>query len=254
VHRTAADYAYAELQAEMLAGHFLPGTPILESEWARKLEMSVTPVREALRRLEADGLVVRRHHRDVRVRQFSLAEARAVYQLRAVLEPMAAVLAARALGPREREELAHMVEEQRQALEAGTDHQIELLNNYFHRRIGSFAQNPLLEEELARLWLMVPIIRAVAWQRHLERRWETVVEHTAVVEAMLAHDLERALEVSREHVLRAWRNVEETFKAALERRPDEEVAEAGDLGVTDLLARRTLLAKGPDEEALFPRP
>jgi DNA-binding GntR family transcriptional regulator len=218
MHRTAVDYAYAELQAEMLAGRLLPGSPISEAEWARRLDMSVTPVREALRRLEADGLVVRRHHRDVRVRPFTLAEARAVYQLRAVLEPMAALLSLRHVAREEVRQLADLVEEQRRVLAEGRHSELELLNNHFHMTVAALSRNPLLEDELRRLWHMVPIIRAVSWRHDARRRAETVAEHRAVVEALERGDAEAALAASQEHVLRAWARVEESFRP----RGDEE--------------------------------
>lgn len=212
MHRTAVDYAYAELQAEMLAGNLLPGTAISESDWAKRLDMSVTPVREALRRLEADGLVVRRHHRDVRVRPFTVSEARAVYQMRAVLEPMAILLAMRFIDADDIAQLRRLVEEQRKVMSA-QEHvrQLEILNNRFHLLAAHFSRNPFLEDELRRLWHMVPIIRAVSWRFHAERRFETVMEHEAIVQAMEDGDRETAAEAARTHVMRAWERVAESF-------------------------------------------
>lgn len=205
LHRSAADYAYDRLREELLAGHLGPGTPILEGEWAHRLGLSVTPVREGLRRLEAQGLVVRRRHRDVRVRSFTESEAESLYEYRAMLESMSAGLAAARLDAAGAERLLGHVRAMEQARAA--DAPLALHNNAFHTALGELSGNPFLAYAVHDLWLMVPVLRAAAWARFADRPLEAVGEHRALAEAVIAGRATEAAELARQHAMQAWKRL-----------------------------------------------
>lgn len=228
LHRSAADYAYDRLREELLAGHLGPGSPIVEGEWAERLGLSVTPVREALRRLEAQGLVVRRRHRDVRVRSFTEAEAEALYEYRAMLEAMCAGLAAARIDAAGAERLRGLVRAMKEALRSGTP--IELHNNAFHAALGEMSGNPFLAYALHDVWLMVPVLRAASWSRFHDRPSEAVEEHCAIAEAVAAGRAAEATDLARTHALRAWQRLFE----ALDHR-------ANDMGASQLEERWRVL-------------
>jgi DNA-binding GntR family transcriptional regulator len=209
LHRSASEYAYDRLREELLAGHLGPGSPIVEGDWAERLGLSVTPVREALRRLEAQGLVVRRRHRDVRVRSFSPLEAQSLYEYRAVLESTAAGLAATRAGPDTADRLHSLLRALEEAWRAGSP--LELHNNAFHVALGELSGNPFLAYALHDVWLMVPVLRAAAWARFSERPGETVAEHRAIADAILAGDAPEAARRAREHSLRAWHRLRQAL-------------------------------------------
>lgn len=90
-----SDYAYAELRGQILSGALPAGTRLAQYDLAESLNMSITPLREAIRRLSSEGLVTVETHRDVRVSTMSSDEARQLFEVRLSLDPTAAELAAR---------------------------------------------------------------------------------------------------------------------------------------------------------------
>lgn len=94
VRRTAAPSAYDQIRTAIVEGRYSPGTRLVEQRIAEEFDLSRTPVREALRTLEAEGLVRIEPHRGATVRTLSVAEVIDLYDLRARLEGYAAELAA----------------------------------------------------------------------------------------------------------------------------------------------------------------
>jgi DNA-binding GntR family transcriptional regulator len=88
-HPTMAEAALAELQDSILSGELPPGAPLRLEELADRLGMSISPVREAVRRLENLGLAVHVPHRGARVSELAVDDLRDTYEVRLVLEPVA---------------------------------------------------------------------------------------------------------------------------------------------------------------------
>lgn len=93
-HRTLAEKAYVSLHDAILSGQFAPGERLRIEQLAETLDMSPMPIREAIRRLDAAGLVDLAPHKATRVTELSLADLEEVYQARLALEPLAVQLAA----------------------------------------------------------------------------------------------------------------------------------------------------------------
>jgi DNA-binding GntR family transcriptional regulator len=105
---TLTEWADQQLRASILQGDFGPGDTLVISTLAEQLGLSATPLREALRNLASDGLVVLQSHGSARVAEVDLHEANEIYELRSTLEPMALERAVAAGGTdyRERVEAA----------------------------------------------------------------------------------------------------------------------------------------------------
>ncbi len=97
-HRTLAEKAYAALHDAILSGQLAPGERLRIERLAETLDMSPMPIREAIRRLDAAGLVELAPHRATRVTELSLTDLRDVYQARLALEPLAVKLGAAQFG------------------------------------------------------------------------------------------------------------------------------------------------------------
>ena len=93
-HRTLADRAFTALHDAIVAGHLAPGERLPIEELGAELGMSAMPIREALRRLDAAGLVENIPHRGARVTELSIEDLAEVYEVRLALEPLAVARAA----------------------------------------------------------------------------------------------------------------------------------------------------------------
>ncbi len=109
--RSATDKAYAVLRSEVLSCTLAPGTRIVEGEIAERLGMSKTPVKKALGMLIHEGFVEVRPRHGYRVTDITLADVQEIYQLRQVVEPAAAELAATNATPEQLQQLRALVEE-----------------------------------------------------------------------------------------------------------------------------------------------
>ena len=92
--QTAHEWVRESLRRDILNGLYSPGDPLKQTEIAARLDVSVTPVREAMRDLATEGIVVIDPQRVARVRSLHESEAREVNEIRALLEPLAAALLA----------------------------------------------------------------------------------------------------------------------------------------------------------------
>lgn len=144
---TPATDTYQRLLDLLLAGTWAPQTPLREETLAARLGTSRTPVRDALRRLEGDGLVQITPHRGARVVGYSAEEIDSIYDLRAVLEGLAARWAAERGGV-DLDAMVALAEQMEQVAESGGRHEIGQLNLAFHRLVHERAGNPLLARSL----------------------------------------------------------------------------------------------------------
>lgn len=85
---TSEQFVYHALRTEILSGVLVPGQRLVQAECAERLEVSVTPVREALRRLQSEGMVSMVAHAGATIRQLSIDDAREIYALRFLIEPL----------------------------------------------------------------------------------------------------------------------------------------------------------------------
>jgi DNA-binding GntR family transcriptional regulator len=99
-----AEYALQELREAIILGELAPGTPLRLDELARQLDMSISPIREAVRRLEALGLAKHVPHHGAKVLPFDPDELRDLFAIRLALESLAVRQAAERLTPEAAEE------------------------------------------------------------------------------------------------------------------------------------------------------
>ena len=109
---SATERAYRVLRAEILNCELAPGSRLVEGEIADRLKMSKTPVKRALGMLAHEGFIEVRPRHGYRVSQITLADVQEIYQLRQILEPAAAELAATNATPEQLQQLRALVEEQ----------------------------------------------------------------------------------------------------------------------------------------------
>jgi DNA-binding GntR family transcriptional regulator len=196
-----ADKAYVAIRDRLIMLDIRPGEPIDDSELARKLGVGRTPVREALKRLEGDRLVVSFSRRGTFATGMDIADLAHISDIRAQLEPLAARRAAER-APRtvqaELEELASRIEQLDITQADGTD--LMGWDLAVHRAIYRAAGNPHLEDVLIRYGNLATRIFCLFLDR-LPNVDEHVGEHTALLRAIAEGDADRADGLAREHVL-----------------------------------------------------
>ena len=148
IRNVLSDQVKDYLLTAILAGEFPPGSRIVETRVARHLGVSQGPVREALRDLEALGLIASTPYQGARVRQPQKAELLEAYDVRAVLESFGARLAMPRLSDADLLELEGYVTSMRQAARAGDEDEQSRLDVAFHSRIVAISGNQVLQ----RLW------------------------------------------------------------------------------------------------------
>jgi DNA-binding GntR family transcriptional regulator len=197
-----ADRAYLAIRDQLIMLDIQPGEPIDDDQLAKSLGVGRTPVREALKRLEVDRLVVSYPRRGTFATGMDIADLAHISDIRAQLEPLAARRAAER-APRatraELDELASRIE----ALDiVGTDRS-ELMrwDLSVHRAIYRAANNPHLEDILIRYDNLATRIHCMFLDRLSTLDMHVVAEHVALLRAIAVGDTDRADDLAREHVL-----------------------------------------------------
>jgi len=188
---------YLHLRRELLAGALEPGTWLREQELAENLRVSRTPVREAVRLLAQEGLLVIEPNRGVRVPSLSLSEAADTYAVREPLEAMAARLAAARTGAADHAELkSHLA-----AMEAVADDDFPehiRTDDAFHSLIATLSGNPVLQETIERLSHRVMRVKILT--RDVNTTAAAHAQHARIAAAITANDPPAAAAAMAEHI------------------------------------------------------
>jgi DNA-binding GntR family transcriptional regulator len=192
--QSLADKAYQEIRRLIVSLELAPGAVIDERELIERLEIGRTPVREALRRLAHERLVEVYPRRGMFVTGVDVRELARLSEVRELLEPEAARLAAERATDVDRAELGALLVE----LDAGRSELIDL-DERIHRAVYRAAHNDLLEATLEQYYVLALRIWSIALDR-AEELEEAVAEHRALLEAIQAGDGDRAADTMRAHV------------------------------------------------------
>ncbi len=203
----ASDHAYRLIRSQILSGERAGGDWLREGDLADLIGVSRTPVREALRRLTAEGLVHYKRNQGVRVAVWTAEDLDEIFSLRSVLEPWACRLAATS-GSVDLEELDRLADDMDSAGGGSTPDvdRITELNNRFHRLILQASRNRRLGSVVSSV-VQVPLV----WQTFSHysetdlRR--SLAHHHELVAALAAGDPDWAESVMRSHVRAAWNSV-----------------------------------------------
>ncbi|WP_214367553.1 GntR family transcriptional regulator [Pseudonocardia sp. H11422] len=224
---TRSDLVAEALRAAILSGRLRPGQTLVERQLAAMLDVSKTPVREALIALTSSGLIVMSRQAGAVVRTLSAAEVRTIYELRLLLEPWAVGRATRRHGSAAAQE-AHAALAEAEATAAAADQVgLNLANRRFHRALYARADNELVTAQLDQIQDLIALALQVAevWAGGA-RPFGSVehAEHAAILSAVEAGDAERAEVLARAHV--------EHAASALDLPPDRIAPHPGGAGHT----------------------
>jgi DNA-binding GntR family transcriptional regulator len=199
---TRSARAYHQIREMIFDGTISAGTMLVEARLVRQLGMSRTPVREALHRLEAEGLLSALPRGGFTVVAVGDEDLRNLYMIRACLEGLAAATAATKLNRVDIARLEDLYDEMGVAVEAGQDEELARLNREFHRAVAIASGNVHLREILDNVKGVFERFRATA-VANPARRAEAHAEHGELIEALKRRDAERARSIAEQHVHRA---------------------------------------------------
>jgi DNA-binding GntR family transcriptional regulator len=192
-----ADFAYVRLREAIHTGRLLPGERVREIELADWLNVSRTPIREALRRLESEGLTSRAPRRGLIVTELDPQQILELYALRETLEGMAAALAARYASDTEIGSLRQLIARQRSAGTSAAE--LASLNRQFHEILYRAGRNRYLIQALGSLRDALALLRDTTYSVP-GRPAAALTEHQRIVDAIKRQDAAAADEAARKHI------------------------------------------------------
>lgn len=201
-HRTKADTIHAHLREQILSGELEPEERLTLAALSQRLGTSIIPIREALTRLEREGLVEVMPYRAVRVAAMSIADISELFSVRAVLEGHAARLAAEREGERLANEL-EAINARFQAAAVRKDFaEVSVANWEFHRHMLDRAGNLRLGRILEDVWSQCERYRA-GFRLIPGRDVSAVTEHGQIIAAIRASELDGVEAAVRLHIEKA---------------------------------------------------
>jgi len=202
--QTKAEAVYVEVHHLILEGILDPGTTLSQEALATRLGISITPLREALRRLESDGLIELRAHRTMAVPPLTRADLHELYAVRRQLDPFAAGAAAKQATDEQIVAIATAATVRTPpGLHAGL-----AANRAFHRAIYTAAGNRVLTDILDRLWNRSDRYRLIVLRDHVSQV-TALQEHAQIAAAIQSRDSRQAAELMDAHVQATLRMVED---------------------------------------------
>ncbi|MCA1769137.1 MAG: GntR family transcriptional regulator [Halomonas sp.] len=202
---TAADRVYQIIKTRILNGQYPAGSYVREATIGQELELSRTPIREALRRLVSDGWVEAIPHHGARVVAWTQRDVEEVFELRVLLEPQVVRRAAPRINAECLTALDDLAEQMEALCESGDDasvDEIAQLNNRFHAELVAAADSPRLQRLLETI-VQIPVSRR-SFHRYTRSELHCSMQHhRELIRALSLGDGEWAASVMRAHILAA---------------------------------------------------
>ncbi len=198
-YKPLREIVFETLRSAILEGGLKPGERVMEVQLAEKLGVSRTPVREAIRKLELEGLLVMLPRKGAYVADVSIKDVLNVLEVRASLEGLAASLAAERITEEEIENLKKNAEEfEKMGKENDRDGMI-LKDTEFHSVLLNASRNDKLLNIVEGLSDQVQRYRVVYFTEYTDAK-NIMLEHRAIIEAISERDGEKADRLAQEHI------------------------------------------------------
>jgi DNA-binding GntR family transcriptional regulator len=207
--RTKEEQVADFLREGIISGTFPRGSRLKQAEIAERLQTSITPVREALKLLEAEGYVTGNSYRGASVVPFDASASEEVLELRLLLESRLLRGAAGKLTAQTFAELRALADEFEQAFEKGDRATARGVNYRFHRHLYTIADMPQTLHFVQILWARYPfdLINAVEG-----RGKDAAKEHDEILQALLDGDVSAAMLAMRRHIEYGWTLLKTPFE------------------------------------------
>ncbi len=202
---SAKERSYEQLKKEILDGEMLPGQQIVELECAHRLNVSRTPLREALRILEKEGLVEYHSNRGVFVRKLDETEIEEMYELREVIETFIFSKVYYKVNKEDYLKLEDNISEAREALKKKNYEKIAKLFEEYHQLMADIAKAPMAKLFLENIRNYMYLVRKKNLVNSEKRVKEAIDEHEELIQLMKTTEIEEFKRACEKHI-RSSRN------------------------------------------------
>jgi DNA-binding GntR family transcriptional regulator len=192
-YSSKSEIVCAILREMIISGELAGDEPLRQRELAQRFGVSQTPVREALSRLESEGLVVTDTHRGATVAKSRQGIIEDNFRIRAALEPLGACLAAELITDLQ---VARLQELNDRMVAAGESEEYGDLNRQFHFSIYEAAASPMLLSMMRLLWQAMPVGPKV-----IRPHAESTEQHQQLIDALATRNADLAAEITAQHIL-----------------------------------------------------
>ena len=215
---TKAEAVYLETRSRILNGMLAPGSAVNQEVLAADLGVSITPLREALRRLEMEGLIRLEAHRTMIIAPLTSRELDEMYAIRVELDPFAAGLTAVNVSEAQLEIICRLARQK-----AATDPILQLERNRgFHRAVYSSCGNNALINLLEQLWDRTDRYRLILIREELLGRSTSQQDHIDLANALAARKADLAARLMRAHIRRSHAGIASVMTARAADRGESE--------------------------------
>ncbi len=194
--QTTQESVADRIRTLILSGHLKPGQRIRQDEFASKLGVSRTPLREALHKLQSEGLITLSAHRGASVADFSMTDLQEIYSVRIALEGYAASLAAQRITDEDIDALEDILTKMELVLKQGDRLRLLEMNRKFHMGIYKAANQQRLYDLISNYFDLADIYRRL----FVNLEPEKLVKHREVLTSLRNRDSEAAELVTRSHL------------------------------------------------------
>ncbi|MFD2044869.1 GntR family transcriptional regulator [Ornithinibacillus salinisoli] len=207
---------YRVLKARIIERIYVPGQRIVIDQIAKEMNTSSIPVREAIRQLEAERLILYKRNVGPVVAEVNESDYSDTLRVLAVLEGYATALCAKAITHEKIDQLKELNNRMREALEDFDIIRFSKLNADFHKLICEDCQNHYLLESINNTWNRLDAIRGAGSMLYSVRVKESIKEHQQLITYLENGNIDKLESLAREHKIRTAENFEKRRKNELE--------------------------------------
>lgn len=199
--RLSKDIIYNTLKDQIINGILKPDTSIVEEHISEQLQVSRTPLREALQRLEMNQLVVRQSNGRLKVTPLSVEEVKELFEIRSMLEGIVVKSAVKHATRRDVFMLRNIVEQMKIATENNSQEDLLYFGHQFHSLIYSLGKNKTAANILSSLNDRILRYKNLIPKEDTGRKGQTIEEHQKIVDLIEKGDEINAERATREHIM-----------------------------------------------------
>ncbi|MGI9952558.1 GntR family transcriptional regulator [Moorellaceae bacterium AZ2] len=222
-YKPLREIVFETLREAILSGQLKAGERLMEVQLAEEMGVSRTPVREAIRKLELEGLVVMVPRKGAYVAGISTKDITEVFEIRSALESLAAALACERITEEELEELERLLVQVAECVEKNDLETLIQVDTRFHSVLYRASRNERLAQIINNLGDQIQRFRTTSLAAP-GRMKEALEEHKALVEAITARNVELAQRLAQEHIENAENRMMEAIMKEMNSRQEEEAS------------------------------